>query len=397
MKQICHTYLYGDIVNFQANDVEFWGCVSLTTIKNAVQLVPDAEEVIVHIHSCGGDLFEALAIFDYLVSLKAAGIKVTTIVEGICASAATVVFLAGDDRKLMENCRFLIHNPSSWADGTAVEIQRVATFLVDEQERLVVFYVKQTGGDAEVLQALMDEDKFVDADTALELKFATEIVPTMNALASATNRAHQQLILNSFNNKIKNKMNAQKKTKTKGLVASITALLAKITNEGEADNATASSLTLDDETVIYFAEAEIAVGVDVFTDEAMTIPVADGDYLYNDGDTLTVADGSVTVITPATSNETPEEAVARLTTELTAANKRADDNEAVVDELTAQLEAVAPILAKVKSTHVPAARTVQVAKAGTSTAAKKTTATTTTSLKDQVAAEKLLRKGTAKK
>lgn len=362
MKKVCHIYLYGDIVDFQSEDIEFWGCVSLTTIKNAYLLNPDVEEVIVHIHSCGGNLFEALAMYDFLVSLKANGIKITTIVEGMCASAATVVLLAGDDRKLMENSRFLIHNPMSWAEGTAAEIQKVASFLVDEQERLVEFYVIKTGGDAEQLQSIMDTDEFVDADTALELKFATEVVSTMTALAKVQNRAHQKIIFNqSINPQKKKAMNATKKTKLQGAIAKAKDLLKALLPEGDAGEVTNTVLTLDDGTDIYFEDAEIAVDTAVFSDEAMTTPCADGDYAYNDGDTITVAGGVVTVITPKTSaeNETDAETIARLTLEVTNQTKRADDNEALCDQLEASLDEATTVLNTIKTTWKPTARGAQ--------------------------------------
>lgn len=368
--KVCHIYLYGEIINFQSADVEYLGCVSLTTIKDAYRENPDCEEVVVHIHSIGGDLFEALAMYDFLKSLRAKGIKVTTIVEGICASAATVVFLAGEDRLLMENCRFLIHNPMSWADGTAAEIQRVASFLVDEQEKLVAFYVQHTGGDAEQLQALMDEDKFVDADTAIELKFATEVVATVQAVVKVRNRANQNLIFNSLNNKTKKAMNAKKKEKSTGIIASIESLIKKFKNSSEEEAVVENaSVTTDDGTEVYFAEDALAEGIAVFSDADLTIALADGDYNYNDGDTFTVVDGKVSAITPKTENETEAETIARLTNELAAANKRADDNEALVDNLTASLEEAEGVLNKVSTSWKPTARTTKPASA--SAASKK--------------------------
>lgn len=393
MEKICHIYLYGDIINFQADDISYWGCCSLSTIKNAYLLNPDCEEVQVHIHSCGGDLFEALAMYDYLISLKNKGKKITTVIEGLCASAATIVLLAGDDRLMTENSRFLIHNPMSWAEGTAAEIGRVASFLVDEQEKLVEFYVAKTGGDAEQLQGIMDEDKFVDADTALELKFITQVIETVTALAKVQNRLHQQKIFNSINQK---KMNAQKKTKSKGIIANLKALIKTFGEEAEVTNTT---VDLDNGTTIYFAEDTLAEGIEVFSDEAMTEALADGDYLYNDGDTITVADGKVSAITPKTDNETDAQAVTRLTAENKVLKASLVEAETLVDELTNSLTEAQTVLNTVSTNWKPTARATQPNKPAASAAKKVENKVEPKKgdLKASVAEEKERRKAATKK
>lgn len=394
MDKTAHIYIYGDIVNIQGDDASFWGCVSLTTVKNAVEANPDAEEFIVHIHSCGGDCFEGFAIYDYLVNT---GKTITTIVEGLCASIATVIFLAGSVRQLTENSRFLIHNPSVWTEGTAEEIAQVLTLIQAEQDKILNFYVEKTGTDAATLQALMNEDIIINPDKALELKFATQIIETVVAMVAHQNAKHKNLILNSIKLHSKNKkMKAEKKTKFQGLVATFSAFKNEFKAVTEDAAATVNSVTLDDNTVIYFAEDAIAEGIEVFTDEALSVPVEDGDYTEQDGDTMTIKDGKVSAITPAASGETSEQTIARLTTELAAATASASENETIANTMADSLEHANTLLASVKSSGwKPQARQVTPAKPGV--IAKKGADAPEASLKEKVAAEKAARKAAQNK
>lgn len=336
--KVTHIYIYGDIVNFQVEDDEMFGCVSLTSVKSQFEKGQDAEELVVHINSCGGDVLEGFAIHDYLVNT---GKKVTTIVEGLCASIATVIFLAGSSRLLTENSRFLIHNPWTFAEGNADELAAISEQLRVEQQKMLDFYVKKTGGDAVLLQGLMDEDVLIDADEAVELNFATEIQETVEALARVRNSQHQTLIFNSI--KVKSNMKVEQKTKIKATTAKSSTLLGKlkalITGE---ETVNASSVTLEDDSELFFSGDSLAVGDAVFTDAEMTTPAPDADYKQKDGATIKVVGGLVDSITEAAAAaaETDAEIIARLTSELGAANARANENEQLAVQASASLEAL---------------------------------------------------------
>ena len=85
-------FIYGDVYNQQSEQQNTaWGEVSLTSVKNQVKnLAADTDEYIVHIHSRGGDVYEGFAIHDYLRTLNK---PVTTKIEGLCASIATIIAL----------------------------------------------------------------------------------------------------------------------------------------------------------------------------------------------------------------------------------------------------------------------------------------------------------------
>jgi DNA modification methylase len=126
-----HVYLYGEIMPFHGTDAENYGVVSLSTVKNQIEkLDEDVEEIVLHINSVGGALYEAYAIFDFLSSV---GKPFISKAEGTVASAATVIFMIAKVREITKNTIFLIHPPSNGAYGTADEIEKSADDLRNDE------------------------------------------------------------------------------------------------------------------------------------------------------------------------------------------------------------------------------------------------------------------------
>lgn len=388
MEKVTHIYVYGDMINAQSTEVDDFGCVSLTSVMNQFNKNPNCDEVIVHIHSCGGDVYEGFAIHDFLVNT---GKKVTTIVEGLCASIATVIFLAGSVRQLTENSRFLIHNPWVFTEGNADELETVAAALRKEQQKMLEFYVEKTDGDVNALQVLMNKDEVIDAEDALALGFATEVIETVKAMAKVRNAAHAKIILNSL--KIKNKkMKVENKTKLKGLLLKAKSLLKEISGSSDIE-VNASSVELSDGESLYFAEEELAVGIAVFSDEEMTTPAPDGEYTDAEEGIIVVTDSLVESITPAASaEETDAEIIARLTSEVASANARADENETLALALGDSLEQLQAASSKFKSSFKPAARKETPNTPAAKPKGKQTPKAAEGSLKEQVAAFKAAKK-----
>jgi len=369
--KIGHIYAYGDVCNVQAEEAAQWGVVSLSTIKAGMDANSDATEIVVHIHSAGGSMIEGFAIYDYLVG---SGKKITTVVEGMCASIATVIFLAGSERKLTENSKFLIHNP--WADvgGNADKLRQYADQLEGEQARLLDFYVAKIGADPETIKAYMDEEKFMDAGLCLELKFCTEILDSIKAMAQYRNSDHATNIFDASNKQTLKPKNDKMKNQTMaGFMASIAAIAGEIFGT-EIKNA---STKLADGTDLFYAEgAELAVDVAVFADAEMTTAAADGDHELENGSVVSVLAGLITEIKEKEDEGAPAEnpeltaALARIA-ELEAANAQ---NEADLLEVQNSLKLSASALAKVKSDWTPNGRAPEFKKADNGAGDPETTA-----------------------
>ena len=175
-----HIYVYGEIANWQDKDSSEYGVVSLSSVVNAVNSQKDAEEFIVHIHSVGGDVYEGLAIYDFLNSLDK---KVTTVNEGLTASIATVIYLAGDERQATPNSQLFIHNAWTMTVGDADELAKQSEGLRKYNELISDIYVSKTNLTKEDSLALMKVETEFNADEQIEKGFATIKVEKLKAVA----------------------------------------------------------------------------------------------------------------------------------------------------------------------------------------------------------------------
>ena len=148
----------------------------------------DVDTIIVNINSYGGDINHGISIHDLLASNKA---KVITKINGMTASAATIIAMAGDERHISDNALFLVHNASTWAWGNKNVIKVSLDDLEKVDGRMVNIYAKVTGSSDEEMQAVMNRNngngEWITADEAKELGFITDIFEPKKAAASFSN------------------------------------------------------------------------------------------------------------------------------------------------------------------------------------------------------------------
>lgn len=198
-----HIYIYGIISPFQDNSAEDWGEVNLKQVVQQMQLNADADILKVHIRSEGGDVNEGFAIHDALFN---SGKEIHTIGEGIVASIATVIFLSGSTRSMSPNAEFMVHNPWTWGEGNADELEKQADSLRDIENKIISFYSNKTGADAELLRGLMNNETYLTADQALQHGFATEIMQPLKAVATINNHNNNNMKNEEFEQKIDEKL-----------------------------------------------------------------------------------------------------------------------------------------------------------------------------------------------
>ena len=135
----------------------------------------DVKKLTVRINSIGGDIFAAQAIYTQLKSHKA---RVVAIIDGIAASAASVVAMAGDVVKMPNNALMMIHNPAMGMLGyfTADEMKKYAKQLEVVKEGIIHAYAGKTGLDAERISRMMDKETWMTGKEAKELGFVDEIL-----------------------------------------------------------------------------------------------------------------------------------------------------------------------------------------------------------------------------
>jgi ATP-dependent protease ClpP protease subunit len=166
--------LYGEI----ASDQPWWEGGDLVTPRQFyedLKALGAKSNITVRINSAGGDVFAAQAIY---TQLKTSAAKVTVIVDGLAASAASIVAMAGDTVKIPANAMMMIHNPAIGLVGyyTAEEMERFAEQLDAVKESIVNAYMAKTGLDRKALSKMMDEETWMTGEEAVEKGFADEVL-----------------------------------------------------------------------------------------------------------------------------------------------------------------------------------------------------------------------------
>ena len=130
-------------------------------------------DITVWINSPGGDCVAAAQIYNMLSNYKG---KVTVKIDGIAASAASVIAMAGDTVLVSPVSMLMIHNPATIAWGDHAEMQKAIDMLAEVKESIINAYVLKTGLSRPKLSHLMDAETWMDANKAVELGFADEIM-----------------------------------------------------------------------------------------------------------------------------------------------------------------------------------------------------------------------------
>lgn len=138
-------------------------------------------ELRVFINSPGGDVFAGQAIHTMLRRHPA---NVTAYVDGLAASIASVVAMAGDRIIMPRNAMMMVHNPMTIALGDAEEFRQVADTLDQIRESIVAAYQGKTGMEHDELVALLDAETWMTAEEAVEQGFADEIEEAKQVAAS---------------------------------------------------------------------------------------------------------------------------------------------------------------------------------------------------------------------
>ncbi len=162
-----------------------WDGLDANTLVPLISDGDVSEDLDVRINSPGGYVMEGLAIFNAIIREKKKGRKVTAHIDGLAASMASVLAMAGDDIIMADNALMMIHNPWDCACGDANELRRAADKLDRIRDQLISIYSGRTGLDADALIPMLDAETWLTAAEALEQNFITEI--TGAATASASN------------------------------------------------------------------------------------------------------------------------------------------------------------------------------------------------------------------
>jgi ATP-dependent Clp protease protease subunit len=166
----------GDVAAIYVYDVidSYWGA----SAKGLVDALAAAgtKNVDLHVNSPGGDVFEARAMVSALRAHQAKGHKVTAYIDGLAASAATYLALAGDEVHIADGGMFMVHNSWTLAWGNKTELRSTADLLDKIDGTISADYARKTGATVEQIAAWMDAETWFTATEAKAAGFVDSVI-----------------------------------------------------------------------------------------------------------------------------------------------------------------------------------------------------------------------------
>lgn len=161
--------LYGSI-----SDTSWYGDEVTPRLFAEELRVLGGKPLTVRVNSPGGDVFAAQSIYN---QLKTYGGHITVRIDGLAASAATIVTCAGDTVIMPSNALYMIHNPATYTWGDANEMRTAANVLDTVRQTIINVYKKRTSNSltVEELAAMMDDETWLTAEEALAYGFVDQI------------------------------------------------------------------------------------------------------------------------------------------------------------------------------------------------------------------------------
>lgn len=135
----------------------------------------ELREILVRINSPGGALFDGVTIYN---ALKAHRARIVVQVEGLAASAASVIAMAGDVIRMAAGTQLMIHSPWSLSIGDAADHRKTADTLDQCEQGMIDIYTKRSGLSREKVKEMLDQETWFSAQSAIDHGFADELVST---------------------------------------------------------------------------------------------------------------------------------------------------------------------------------------------------------------------------
>ena len=152
---------------------ESWFDDDVTPQAFKADLTAGEGDIVIWINSPGGDCIAASQIYAMLMDYKG---KVTVKIDGIAASAASVIAMAGTEVLMAPTALMMVHNPLTIAIGDSEEMQKAIAMLDEVKESIINAYEIKTGQSRAKLSHMMDAETWLNANKAVELGFADGIL-----------------------------------------------------------------------------------------------------------------------------------------------------------------------------------------------------------------------------
>lgn len=168
-------YIYDEI------GPSWMGLIDGKSVLTALASIGKAKEINVRVNSVGGDVWEGHAIYNALVGHPA---RIVVDVDGLAASAASVVSMAGDEIRVAANAMMMIHRASIRINGNAQELAKAIETLSRIDKIMADIYVARTKRAEEEIVGMMDVETWMTAQEAVDAKFATSVSQALKVTAA---------------------------------------------------------------------------------------------------------------------------------------------------------------------------------------------------------------------
>jgi len=155
------------------DEIGYWGVTASDFIAELSSL--DAQAIDLHINSPGGEIFDGIAIMN---ALRAHPATVTTYVDSLAASIASVIALAGDRVVMAKHSQMMIHDGSGLCVGDAADMRNMAVLLDRQSDNIAAVYAEKAGGTVKQWRARMTAETWFTAAEAVEAGLADEVSST---------------------------------------------------------------------------------------------------------------------------------------------------------------------------------------------------------------------------
>lgn len=173
-------YIYGSIVPYRLDDTD----VTAKSFKDDLETMGSIDTLNVYINSPGGSVFQGQAIYSILRRFREKA-TVNVYVDGLAASIASVIAMAGTTVTMPANAMMMIHNPWRAVAGNAAELRKAADDLDKIRVSLVEAYMERVSGklSEDKLSELMDAETWLTAQECLDYGFCDQIVEAKDVAA----------------------------------------------------------------------------------------------------------------------------------------------------------------------------------------------------------------------
>ena len=167
------------------DEIGFWGVSAASFAQDLKDCGNNLKQINLHIHSPGGDVFDGIAIYNLLKNHPA---NVTVYIDGLAASMASVIAMAGNEVIMPENAMMMIHKPWGIQGGDAEDMRKYADLLDKVENTLIPAYASKTGKTPEELAEMLSEETWLNGKECVEQGFADKLAEPLVAMASIKSR-----------------------------------------------------------------------------------------------------------------------------------------------------------------------------------------------------------------